>query len=599
MKKILFFPFFVLVTSTIVGQYQSSILHLDENHKLVYHSDEDGNRIPDFSHAGYKNGEVDLPTLPIKITLSPISGDNTAHIQDAIDRVARLSLDPNGFRGAVLLMPGIYPIHGTINIETSGIVLRGSGEGKDPTTNTIMLGKGTDRRTLIEIGSNEESDWRSEVSGTRVNITSEFVPAGSRTIQVEDSSVFSIGDNVIIKHPSTDEWLATVNYGGTEGDVLWKPGEIDMYFNRFVTSIEGNKIKVDTPIYDHLNRSLSQSFIWVFSRNNLVTETGIENLRVDIQTTGSDDDDHPWTCIEFSGVEDCWAKNVTTLHFGKSGFSLYNATRSTVLNCTAIDPTCFVKPGRMYNFNLGSFSNNILFKNCYASRARHAFVSNGTSSVSGIVFTNCSSVDEYTASESHRRWGEGLLWDNSSFNSTRCKRVLGLYNRGDYGTGHGWTGTQQVAWNISAPNNQIVIQKPPIGQNYAIGCSATVDNKGPFLNPIGYVEGTGEKLEIPSLYEAQLTERLTYDVGPDTPWKLKLSKSGILNWIDIATDENNYIVERSLDGGKSFEVIARLEKNTQSFAITEEHKENYQFRIKALNIKGSSAYSNIVKTSIK
>jgi hypothetical protein len=249
----------------------------------------------------------------------------------------------------------------------------------------------------------------------------------------------------------------------------------------------------------------------------------------------------------------------------------------------------------MYNFTLGGASNNILFKNCHASRARHAFVSNGTSSVSGIVFTNCSSVDEYTASESHRRWGEGLLWDNSSFNSSRCERVLGLYNRGDYGTGHGWTGTNQVAWNISAPDNQIVIQKPPIGQNYAVACNATVDNKGPFPNPVGYIEGTGENIALKSLYQAQLSERLTYGIGPDTPWKLKVSEPGILSWIDIALDENHYIVERSLDGGKSFEVIAKLDRNTQSLEILKTHNGSYQFRLKAVNKIGSSAYSNIVK----
>ena len=94
---------------------------------------------------------------------------------------------------------------------------------------------------------------------------------------------------------------------------------------------------------------------------------------------------------------------MTVLHFGRSGIRLENATRSTVLNCTAIGPACVVKPGRIYNFCVGAFSNNILFKNCHAERARHAFVSNGTNSVSGIVFTNCSSVNEYTASESHRR----------------------------------------------------------------------------------------------------------------------------------------------------------------------------------------------------
>ena len=120
--------------------------------------------------------------------------------------------------------------------------------------------------------------------------------------------------------------------------------------------------------------------------------------------------------------------------------------------------------------------------------------------MNGIVFTNCSSSGDYTRSESHRRWGQGILWDNITWTNTNATGILGLHNRGSYGTGHGWTVTNGVAWNINAPSNQIAIQKPPIGQNYAIGCNATVNGDGPFSHPVGYIEGTGENLSIQSLY---------------------------------------------------------------------------------------------------
>ena len=98
-------------------------------------------------------------------------------------------------------------------------------QGADSTTGTILQGKGNDRRTLIEIGSKKVS-WNSEVPGSKVDITSPFIPAGSRTFEVEDASKFSVGDNIIIRHPSTDKWLAAVDYGSTHGDVDWQPGEI-------------------------------------------------------------------------------------------------------------------------------------------------------------------------------------------------------------------------------------------------------------------------------------------------------------------------------------------------------------------------------------
>src|SRR4051794_6251949 len=53
--------------------------------KLAYTADEQGNTIPDFSHAGYGGGGVPIPTVSIKETVWPVAGDNTANLQAAID----------------------------------------------------------------------------------------------------------------------------------------------------------------------------------------------------------------------------------------------------------------------------------------------------------------------------------------------------------------------------------------------------------------------------------------------------------------------------------------------------------------------------------
>ena len=65
--------------------------------KLVYVPDDQGNIIHDASHAGYGGGGVAIPTVPIKETIWPVAGDNTANIQGAINKVAVLPLDRNGF----------------------------------------------------------------------------------------------------------------------------------------------------------------------------------------------------------------------------------------------------------------------------------------------------------------------------------------------------------------------------------------------------------------------------------------------------------------------------------------------------------------------
>src|SRR5678815_3125386 len=91
--------------------------------KLVYIADSLGNKIPDFSNAGYKGGGVPIPYVPVKATVWPIAGDNADKVQKAIDSVSALPPDAYGFRGAVLLKMGFYQLDKPLYIRSSGVVL--------------------------------------------------------------------------------------------------------------------------------------------------------------------------------------------------------------------------------------------------------------------------------------------------------------------------------------------------------------------------------------------------------------------------------------------------------------------------------------------
>src|SRR5215469_6009817 len=64
--------------------------------KLHYQIDPRGNRIMDFSYAGYKGGGSRLPTIPVARTVEPAPGDATVRIQQAIDAVSRLMPSDQG-----------------------------------------------------------------------------------------------------------------------------------------------------------------------------------------------------------------------------------------------------------------------------------------------------------------------------------------------------------------------------------------------------------------------------------------------------------------------------------------------------------------------
>jgi hypothetical protein len=207
-------------------------------------------------------------------------------------------------------------------------------------------------------------------------------------------------------------------------------------------------------------------------------------------------------------VNNVWVTDCTMLHFGYAGVRTNEATRGTIANCRALDPVSLVDGGRRYNFSTDSRSQQLLFTNCQASWARHAYVSNGTSTVSGVVFLHSTSEGSFASSEGHRRWSQGMLWDNHTELSPQTSLTLGIYNRGDYGTGHGWAAAHSVGWNCDMAGAQLVVQRPPTAQNYAIGCFGDVTGAGPFDQPAGFIEGANQaELNPASLYEAQLADR--------------------------------------------------------------------------------------------
>lgn len=481
--------------------------------RLTYPADSAGNRIPDFSHAGYRGGGVPLPTVPVVKTLSPTTGDNTARIQAALDEVGALPLQADGYRGALRLSTGVYQIDGTLRLTKSGVVLSGVGNGDDPATNTILRRSGTSQTAIIQAG-NLDDQFKSEVVGTRSQITTALVPVGARGFEVDHPEYYRVGDPVVIFHASTQAWLDAVDRGGVTDSNYWRPGEIDIRYHRYVTAVQGNTVTVDAPMFTNLDRTLSQSVVYKYDRSATLTRLGIEQLQVDIVTRGELTEDHAEDAITFVGVEDSWIRDTTAKHFWHAGVQWEGSTRCTAERCRAIEPHGPIDGGYRYNFSM-YHSQLILVRDSFTSYARHAFVCNGTSLDSGIVFLNGVIDHGYTSTEGHRRWSTGLLYDNIVATARQSTDFMGLYNRGTYGTGHGWAAAHSVAWNCDAAGGRTWIQRPPTAQNYGIGCTGNVTGSGPFAGPVGYIEGTNQSgLEPRSLYLAQLAERLAAAVEP-------------------------------------------------------------------------------------
>jgi hypothetical protein len=168
------------------------------------------NTVPDFSNVGYKGGGVPIPFLSVKQTIFPTTGDRRQDIQNAIDDVATLPLDSNGFRGAVLLTAGVYEVsHPGIRVYDSGIVIRGEGQG---TGGTTILYTSTIADDAITLGFTNGGYTNIEPNVATYNVTDPFVPVGTKTLSISDASTISPGDRIIIQLLPNDDWLLHSTY---------------------------------------------------------------------------------------------------------------------------------------------------------------------------------------------------------------------------------------------------------------------------------------------------------------------------------------------------------------------------------------------------
>ena len=475
---------------------------------LVYRSDAEGNRIPDFSYAGYRSGIEPLPDVPTVHRIDPVEGDNTLHIQQAIREVENRNPDASGFRGALELGPGVYLVSETIFVSRKGIVLRGVGDEADPLNNTIIKRTGTSTSTVIVLGNPQEIGFE-EIRGSRRAIQSDTVYAGDRIVEVDDSDPFQPGDDVLIRQPLTPAWIDAIDGGGTASDPPWPTDEFTFTYPRKVLQKTDNFLLLDAPIFSHLIRSLAPGYVVERNTGNDITEVGIERLRIEIETSGPESEDHARSAVEFNNVFNGWAREITARRFVYAGIDVRSSQYVTVINSRALDPHSQITGGRRYNFAV-SKSQLILFENNRASRGRHNYVGNGEALDAGIVFYNNISDSAFTSSEPHRKWGQAFLFDNHVERySPRASRRIHLGNRGNYGTAHGWAGVHSVAWNCKMGGSAVVIEKPPLAQNYAIGCTDAFSILGPFRAAAGHVEGLNkEGLKPASLYKRQLSDRI-------------------------------------------------------------------------------------------
>jgi hypothetical protein len=493
----IFFTGVLVLNMRAQSSPKSKWVYINSQGKLGYKTLEHGDRIMDFSFAGYMGGGKKLPSPPVKITISPSAGDNSDVIQNAIDQVSKMEMI-NGFRGTVLLKPGNYDCERTIIIKASGVVLRGSGSDSDGTV-IHMTGQ---PHTCISV----RGSVTSKTIGAAATIIDAYLPSGSTSFNLSDVSGFAAGDTMSIIRPVTDEWVKFMGMDHLVRDgkkQTWVNG--DIVTERVIDKIEKNKVTVDVPLTDSYDsKYLDPPGVTVvkISTSGQLAQVGIENLRIVSPDQSVTINQPSHKAFTMSGISDGWASNIRI--FNTVNSVSITGKRITIDKVSIVHNLPTIGAAKPADFN-GSGA-QILFNKCSVKGDNVFFFATGAKVSGPIVLLNCVFLGNGWI-QPHQRWATGLLVDG-------CEVPGGgidFMNRGVMGSGHGWAIGWAVAWNCKAKS--FLNQQPPGAANWVIGSRGEQQKRAiPFdelpLLPEGIYDSHGIAVTPKSLYLSQLSERL-------------------------------------------------------------------------------------------
>lgn len=498
-------------TLALGAKQEPSPVTLTKSGQLTYLVDERGDRVPDFSAAGFSGGGIPLPVVAAQVRVAPAPGDDGPRLQAAIDFVSGLAPDAAGFRGAVQLAAGRYEIEGQLKIRASGVVLRGMGPGE---SGSVLMAMGQGRRPLIELGGND----RRENVGAPVALAPETVPVGALelTLARADHGIVA-GASVTVERPSPIEWLKSIGMDEAPGrqPYIWKAGAFNVRWDRRVVAVNGAKLTLDAPLTVALESRYGGGTVQAYVQSGYIERSGIEHLRCesDYDQGNPLDEEHAWNAIDLHAASDVWVADVTAVHFAGSAVQVgAKVARATVQDCAALAPISERAGYRRMAFH--TRGQQTLFVRCASEQGGNDFTA-GYLATGPNVFLNCTAHDTRGFSGSIGSWASGLLFDGGLIDGG----ALRLDNLETWNQGVGWAAVNSVLWNSSA--SVVAVRQPPGAMNWAVAVW------GQFLGD-GRWSMVNEFAKPESLYRAQLQERRgasalsalaprRYPVEPDLP----------------------------------------------------------------------------------
>lgn len=228
------------------------------------------------------------------------------------------------------------------------------------------------------------------------------------------------------------------------------------------------------------------------------SEMGVENLSINLSPTCSGVVITNATCItpaiSFNPwTFDSYVRNVNLTGFNSFIRIQYNSSRITIQD-VGMNRNNASDGSAGWASDIAVLGSQVLIQDCEQSGTARAFAVATMSLTPGpnavlrhIVHSTWQQIYP------HERWAHGFLAENTN-------AEVYYVNRGEEGTGQGWSINAGVAWNVGG---QVAIEDPPLGFNWCIGCTGSQASGS---NSTSFIDA-GKTVSPPSLFAAQLAAR--------------------------------------------------------------------------------------------
>ena len=335
--------------------------------------------------------------------------------------------------------------------------------------------------------------------GDTIAIDGTKTPAGATTLTIASAKGLKTGDRIRIVRPSTREWIESLgcyDFGGDLDYTGWKPGDIDITWDRTIVSATGNSITIDAPITTTLDQKYGGGYLITGYNQGEITECGIENMTLvsEHNTWNPKDEDHCWDAIWMDNMRDCWVRRVNFRSFAGSAVNIQkNTSRITVEDCIASEPVSEVGGWRRGVFI--TRGQQTLIQRCVSRKGIHDFAA-GFCAAGPNAFVQCEGEESLGFSGSIGSWAAGLLFDIVNIDGND----IAFKNLEQFQFGTGWNTANSMLWQCTG--STLWCYSPDAdNRSSANGCWGTLTGNAEWTS-------SNEHVQPRSLFYAQLEKRV-------------------------------------------------------------------------------------------